>query len=384
MRTPRGHLGPRGVRTGRTLGRPTPGSASASAHGAHAHEEDVVDLRSTPGLGRLYAAGVLGSARAAAGGLVASVGASGRATLTVAPEDLPRTRLRLDGVAPDADHLTAYQHLLGEPAGDVLPAGFLHVMAFPVALALMVRSDFPLPLLGMVHVANRIEQQRAVRLGELLGVSVHPQDLSEHRAGVTVDVVAEITVDEVVVWQGVSTYLSKGVRLAGAPRRAADEASHGAEADEVQQGGHGDAASRSDDGDQASPAQRRPTLEPPMPTGQWRLPADVGRRYAAVSGDRNPIHLSTLAAKAFGFPRTIAHGMYTAARALADVGSARGESFVWEVEFGKPVLLPSTVAVRVAEDDAGPGYGFVVWDARRGRLHLSGRVTPLTSGHPAG
>ena len=308
--------------------------------------EDVVELPGMPGLGGLYAAGVLGSARAAVAGRVASVGASGRATLTVGPDDLPGTRLRLGGVRPDADHLTAYQHLLGEPAGDVLPAGFLHVIAFPLALALMVRRDFPLPLLGMVHVANRIEQRRPVRLGEVLAVTVSARDLREHRAGVTVDLVAEITVDDAVVWQGVSTYLSKGVRLAGGAG-----------------GGPSDAG--------------RPVFEAPMPTGQWRLPADVGRRYAAVSGDRNPIHLSSPAAKAFGFPRTIAHGMYTAARALADVGSGRGESFVWDVEFGKPVLLPSTVTVRVAQDDTGQGYGFAGWDARRGRLHLSGRVAPL-------
>ena len=351
MRTPRGRFGPGGVRTGRGLPAPTSTlstsvlSTSVPPADAPPTGDAVVDLPGMPGLGGLYAAGVLGSARAAVGGLVASVGASGRATLTVGPDDLPGTRLRLGGIRPDADHLTAYQHLLCEPAGDVLPAGFLHVTAFPVAMALMVRHDFPLPLLGMVHVANRIEQRRPVRLGEPLAVTMSARDLREHRAGVTVDLVAEITVDDAVVWQGVSTYLSKGVRLAGGAGGAPSDAG-------------------------------RPVFEPPTPTGRWRLPADVGRRYATVSGDRNPIHLSPLAARAFGFPRTIAHGMYTAARALADVGSARGESFVWEVEFAKPVLLPSTVTVRVAEDDARGGYDVTGWDARRGRLHLSGRVTP--------
>jgi len=112
-----------------------------------------------------------------------------------------------------------------------------------------------------------------------------------------------------------------------------------------------------------------------VPTGQWRLDGDVGRRYAAVSGDRNPIHLSALSAKPLGFPRAIAHGMYTASRALADVGAARGEAFTWTVEFAKPLLLPGTPAVRVAH--AGDGFAYTVWHPRTGKVHLSGAVTPL-------
>ena len=110
--------------------------------------------------------------------------------------------------------------------------------------------------------------------------------------------------------------------------------------------------------------------------GPLALAGDVGRRYAAVSGDRNPIHLSALSAKALGFPRAIAHGMYTAARALADVGAGRGDAFDWSVEFAKPVLLPGTVTVRVAGAPAD-GFTFAGWDARSGKPHLTGTVTPL-------
>jgi len=162
-----------------------------------------------------------------------------------------------------------------------------------------------------------------------------------------------VSVGGTVVWRSESTYLAKGARLAGSD-------------------------------DAADAAAERPSFEPPTPTAAWRLGADVGRRYAIVSGDRNPIHTSTLAAKAFGFPRRIAHGMYTAARALADVGpAARGEAFFWEVEFARPVLLPCTVAVRVAPDaeaPAGPaGHGLTLWSARTGALHLTGSVRPLVS-----
>ena len=119
-------------------------------------------------------------------------------------------------------------------------------------------------------------------------------------------------------------------------------------------------------------ADDRTPFEPPTPTGRWTLAADAGRRYAAVSGDRNPIHVSSLAAKAFGFPRAIAHGMFTASLALATVGAARGDAFDWSVTFAKPVLLPSTVNVRVAP--SGSGFSLAAWSSVP---HLTGSVTPL-------
>lgn len=307
---------------------------STDGSGTGTGDDDVVDLTGAPALGGLYARGVAGSVRA-----------SLDRQRSVTAADLPSTRLRVRGVRADADHLTDYQHLLREGGGDVLAAGFVHVLAFPVATALMVRGDFPLPLLGMVHVANRVEQRAPVRLGDVVDVTVHARDLRPHRAGVTVDVVAEVAVGGDVVWEGVSTYLAKGTRLRGASSDAGDS------------GGE------------------RPSFTPPVPTGEWRLGADVGRRYAAVSGDRNPIHTSAVAAKVFGFPRAIAHGMYTAARALAAVGPARGDAYRWDVEFARPVLLPSTVAVRVAAD--GDGFAYAGWDPRKGTPHLTGRVTPL-------
>ena len=83
-------------------------------------------------------------------------------------------------------------------------------------------------------------------------------------------------------------------------------------------------------------------------TAHWRVPGDLGRRYAAVSGDRNPIHLHALSAKAFGFPRAIAHGMWTKARCLAALRLP--DALTAEVRFKQPILLPSTVTFGEADD----------------------------------
>ncbi len=304
------------------------------------------------------------------------------------PATLEAVEVRVDDVTVDAEHLAAYQKVLGEPVSDVAPAGYLFVLGFPLALSIMTRKGFPLRALGMVHVANRVVQNHPVRIGDSLGLRTWAQDLRAHRSGTQVDLVTQaLDADGDVAWEQISTFLAKGARIEGLP-----EADDGAP---------------------------RTEFVPPVPTARWELPADIGRRYATVSGDRNPIHLNPLLAKAFGFPRTIAHGMYTAARALAVVGPARGDAYVWEVAFGRPVLLPSTVAVRVAHPEteetgaAGPAsaqptstrsastrsastrsastrsasssastastFELAVWDTRSGKPHLTGTVTAIPS-----
>jgi len=311
--------------------------------GAPGTDRRTVTLDGVPGLGGLYARGLAGSALA-------------RVRPSRGDLALPDVALRVAGVDTDdaglRERLAAYDRVVGEPASDVLPAGFLHVLAFPVATALMTRDDFPLPLLGMVHLANAVQVARPVVVGDVLEVRAWAQDLRPHRRGAQVDLVTEVRTDpadDAPAWRGVSTYLAKGVTVPGASDLSEPESRIPAP------------GSDNSDGH-------------PLPTGRWTLDAGTGRRYAAVSGDRNPIHLSALSAKALGFPRAIAHGMYTASRALAGLAGERGDAYDWTVEFAKPVLLPGTVDVSVRPD--GAAWVYEGWDARKGTPHFSGRVVP--------
>ena len=89
--------------------------------------------------------------------------------------------------------------------------------------------------------------------------------------------------------------------------------------------------------------------QPPPPSADWKLDGGLGRRYAAASGDRNPIHMHDLSAKLFGFPRAIAHGMWTKARALAALEGRLPDAYEVDVAFKKPILLPATVTFGSAE-----------------------------------
>ncbi|MGC5586014.1 MaoC family dehydratase [Ornithinimicrobium sp. W1679] len=258
---------------------------------------------------------------------------------------LPRHRLVLPGVEQDLARLRDYCEVTGDVLGDTVPATWLHVLTFPLQVRLMADRSFPFAMVGMVHVANSMTLHRPVRVAETLVLSTWTENLQPHRRGHTVDLCGEVRVQDEVVWEGRSTYLAR---------------------------------SSSSDDQQAEQDRPNPSSEGsdgPVPTAEmarWRLPAGLGRQYAAVSGDANPIHLTGVTAKAFGFPRAIAHGMWTHARVLAAVRPRVPEVATVDVQFRKPVLLPSTVVLRgELEPD---GARLAVTDRDGGRLHLTMQV----------
>jgi hypothetical protein len=255
------------------------------------------------------------------------------------PTALPDTELVVRDVAIDRDRLAGYARVCGFRLSDRLPPTYPHVLAFPLSLELMTRPEFPFPLIGLVHVANTIEVVRPVDAADRLALAVRVENLRTHPRGRAVDLVMAATVDGEVVWRGRSLYLRR-------------ESSPGAGAEPP-----------------------RPA-EPVVPSTIWKVGADVGPAYAAVSGDRNPIHTSTLAARLFGFPRRIAHGMWTKARCLAALEGRLPDAFTVDVSLKLPILLPSTVAFTATEDSGG--WRIAVDEARTGRPHLIGSI-PLSA-----
>ena len=253
--------------------------------------------------------------------------------------DLPATRLAREGVQVDPGRLADYAAVCRFPLGDTLPVTFLHVLTFPLQVALMTDRSFPLALPGLVHVRNVIEQVRPIGSAEPLDLEVWAERLATHRSGAAVDLCASVSVGGAEVWRGRSTYLARGATAPdGAPEADVDV----------------------------------PVGELARTTARWRVPADVGRRYARVSGDVNPIHLSRLSARAFGFRRAIAHGMWVQARALAALSGRLPDAPTVDVAFRKPLFLPSTVVLSTAE--AASGWDLAVRDAGTGTEHLVGVV----------
>jgi acyl dehydratase len=245
--------------------------------------------------------------------------------------------LVLSDVEVDRDRLAAYDRVCGFTLRPVLPATYPHMLAFPLHLTLMTDPSFPFPAIGLVHIYNRITQHRPLATSEALTLRVWAEPIEPHPRGKQVTVRTEARVGDELVWEEVSTNLRRG---------------------------------RDNEGAQA-PAV--PSADDVPATATWKLPGDLGRRYARVSGDFNPIHIHPLSARLFGFAGAIAHGMWTKARCLAALEPMLPPAYTVEVAFKRPIVLPARVTY--AEQSGADGVSFGVRDAKQGTPHLDGAVS---------
>lgn len=255
---------------------------------------------------------------------------------------LPDLEVTQRGIVPDVDTLAAYDRVCGIALRDTLPSTYLWVLSFPLQVTLFADKAYRFPMLGSVHLENRITQHRPVHVGEAIDLAVKPVAVTPHRRGATVDVAGTAHVAGELVWECVSTYLYRGAKVPGElPERIEwPEAANG-------------------------------------PGATWRVPADLGRRYAAAAGDLNPIHLSKLSAKALGFPRAIAHGMWGQARIVGALENRLPEAYETWATFAKPVMLPSTVRF-IANQEADSGaWDVAIRDARKDTVLVRGGARAL-------
>jgi MaoC like domain len=267
--------------------------------------------------------------------------------------EIPELDLALPGVEVDRERVAAYAKVCGFSLRDHLPPTYPHVLAFPLHMAVMADGSFPFGAVGLVHVENRIVQHRRIGLGEKLTIRVRPTKLEPHPKGRTFSLQTDLRVGNQKVWESTSTMLRRGKSTQTSDANPSD-------ANQVSPPSQG---KRDSDGDRLGAG------------AEWRLGGDLGRRYAAVSGDRNPIHMHSLTAKPLGFSRAIAHGMWTKARCLAALESKLSDAFEAEVRFRKPILLPGRV--EFASAGQGDDIHFAVRDPKRGTPHLDGGLRPL-------
>lgn len=256
-------------------------------------------------------------------------------------KDVPERELILSGVKVDLSKLASYSEVCGFRLRDELPPTYPHILAFPLQMALMTDRHFPFPAIGLVHISNRITQHRPVALGEKLEIRVSASKLEPHPKGRQFSLLTEVLVGGELVWEETSTNLRRG-----------------GGADEPKKEGVG-----------GSPEKNLRVA------AEWKLDGGLGRRYAAASGDRNPIHMHDLSAKAFGFPRAIAHGMWSKARCLAALEGQLPDAFTTEVAFKRPILLPAKVDFLTSGD--GGTAAFALRSQRDGSPHLEGSFTTV-------
>ena len=250
-------------------------------------------------------------------------------------DSLPTRTLNVDELAIDRANVAEYASVTGLRYGDSVPLTYPFALTFPTVMSLVTGFDFPFAAMGSVHIENRITQYRPIRVTDTVNIEVHAENLREHRKGLLVDLISDVSVGNEVAWHQVTTFL------------------------------HQQRTSLSDE--PKPPPEKQPKL--PAPKAIVRISPGQIRRYASIGGDHNPIHTNPVGAKLFGFPTVIAHGMFSAAAVLANLEASLPDAVTYSVRFGKPVLLPASVGLYV--NQVQDGWDLSLRNISKGYPHLT-------------
>ena len=256
-------------------------------------------------------------------------------------DTLPDRTLTVDELAIDPANVAAYANVTGLRFGDAVPLTYPFALTFPTVMSLVTGFDFPFAAMGSVHIENHITQYRPILVTDTVSVRTHAENLREHRRGLLVDIVTDVNVGNETAWHQVTTFL------------------------------HQQKTSLSDE--PKPPPQKQP--KPGPPNAVLRITPGQIRHYASVGGDHNPIHTNPIAAKLFGFPTVIAHGMFSAAAVLANIEGQIPDAVKYSVRFAKPVVLPARAGLYV--DRISGGWQLTLRNLSKGDPHLTGSVTAL-------
>ena len=253
-------------------------------------------------------------------------------------DSLPTRTLNVDELAIERAHVADYASVTGLRYGDAVPLTYPFALTFPTVMSLVTGFDFPFAAMGSVHIENHITQYRPIKVTDTVNIEVHAENLREHRKGLLVDLISDVSVGNEVAWHQVTTFLhQQRTSLSGEPK---------------------------------PPPEKQPKL--PAPKAIVRISPGQIRRYASIGGDHNPIHTNPVGAKLFGFPTVIAHGMFSAAAVLANLEAAIPDAVTYSVRFGKPVLLPASAGLYV--DQVQDGWDISLRNISKGYPHLTGTL----------
>ena len=260
--------------------------------------------------------------------------------------EVPRIESRLAKVVIDRKHLASYSEICGAAAGATLPIAYPHILAFPLHLAMLGAEAFPVKLFGLVHVSNRIAMRQPLSADEPAEIRAWIEGHRETERGQEFDLHTEYVVAGEALWDETCTFLARKRAAAGATKatmsaRSADGAPDGAA----------------------------------VKSSSFRAPAGLGRRYGFISGDVNPIHMSDLTARAFGFPRAIAHGMWSLARLASDFEPEAFHGCELTVNFKLPIYMPGWLMLQ--RWPVENGSGFALRDGQGEKPHLTGLLKSL-------
>jgi len=288
---------------------------------------------------------------------------------------LPESNIRRE-IRINTAHCERYNKAVHWKLGiaSVIHPNYLQVLTLPMQLQMMTNEPFPFKPMGLVHLANHIEVNYLPEQSAKLMLQTSFSGLTRHQKGWVFSVLSEGFVDGELAIAATSYYLSRQ-RHANVIENADSMSSLNV--------------------NEANPMNIvRPITQSKMPTiddvqppfslsCDMNFPLGIGRQYARVSGDFNPIHLSRWTAKLMGFKQAIAHGMYSKALCISVVmkkemehgkGALAQTPMQFSTQFMQPIYLPTRCELAVNHDDAQINFSLSSKSRSKAREHLRTKV----------
>lgn len=228
-------------------------------------------------------------------------------------DEVPDMLATWNGAQADPEKLAGYRTVCGLEGSGTWPILYPHVLTSALHLAMMSNTAFPFKLLGAVHARNHCVQHQAIADDAVVDLKCSSVCLRIVKQGAEFDIATQVSVGGELVWEGLSTYLIRG---------------------------------KYKEYDEPPAWTQLPDMGDDVETATWKVPAGQGRRYAKVCGDYNPIHISKVLAKLFGFKRDLIHGMWSAAKSISNCPEIEGDSKRFDVQFKGPVFMESSVEMK--------------------------------------
>ena len=206
------------------------------------------------------------------------------------------------------------------------PVTYLFLISMRSQLAVMNDKTFPISVMGLVHLGNTFDMKSKIDISKALNMETTVTIPAKEEGSLFPTVKTNFYQDNKLVAEGEGFFIAKRKRKT------------------------------------EKKAEETPEPEAPKRTAFYAeelvYPKNMGWKYAAVSGDYNPIHLSSFLAKNFGFKSSIAHGWNSASRVFACVEKQTGKELKSiKVNFKTPIALPDKVKLELYKEAYGStGY----------------------------
>lgn len=256
---------------------------------------------------------------------------------------LARAQIIFKNIKPDIKLIREYKRVCKFESTDqaasfpeTIPASYLQTLFIGPLSRYIGSKHFPINPMGLIHIGQSFELKRPLATDETLDLSCRLKEMIKTEKGTESRFLLEITTNNELVWQGLSTFLTRTKAKPGKKKKRKKQETFLAQQEIIQVAGN------------------------------------TGRQYARVSRDYNPHHLFGFTARIFGFKQPIAHGMWSLARVTANLEKKIGVQYPLKVEgmFKLPVFMPASLVLEYEKTDNG--ILFELRDKKKGLPHLKG------------